>query len=467
MKIIIYKSIWVLLLISTSILTGCVEEINSVELSDEIEYTTNSDISDWSSATHSNISNPNYSTVFPQNSVNRIDLVINSTNWDVMIDDMKMNYGSFGSGGGGPASDSDDNPIYIPCSLFFNDIQWYQVGLRFKGNSSLKSTWNSGIWKLPLRLNIDRFEDEYPELDNQRFYGFKELSLANNYDDESLIREKVVPEIFRDMGVAAPQTAFYRVYIDYGDGPIYFGLYTMIEIVDDTMLEDQFAEDDGNLYKPEGTGASFAKNTFNISDFEKKSNEASDWSDVESLYNVLHSSERTSNSDAWRTSLEEILNVDDFLKWLAVNTTIQNWDTYGNMTHNYYLYNNPEDNKITWIPWDNNEALQSGKQGGSLSISCNEVSSNWPLIRYLLDESIYLDKYKEYLKQTVESAFEPSKMDSKYQFYSDLIREYTIGTNGEKSGYTFLESDTDFNNAISYLVSHANSRYSVVQNYVD
>ncbi len=46
-----------------------------------------------------------------------------------MIDDMTNNYGSFGSGAGGPADDSDDNPIYVPCSLFFNDIEWYQVGI--------------------------------------------------------------------------------------------------------------------------------------------------------------------------------------------------------------------------------------------------------------------------------------------------------------------------------------------------
>ena len=313
---------------------------------------------------------------------------------------------------------------------------------------------------------MDRFEDEIPEINNQRFYGFKEFSLSNGYDDESLIREKVATEIFRDFGVAAPQTAFYRVYIDYGDGPIYFGLYTMIEIVDDTMIENQFAEDDGNLYKPEGTGASFAKNTFNSSYFEKKSNEETDWSDVESLYNVLHSSLRTSDHEAWRTSLEKILNVDNFLKWLAVNTTIQNWDTYGRMTHNYYLYNDPKDNRFTWIPWDNNEAFQSGKQGGALSISCSEVSSSWPLIRYILDEEVYTQKYKIYLGQIITSAFEPSKMISKYQNHSNLIREYAVGSSGEQKGYTFLESVGDFDSAISYLMSHVSSRQSVVQNYI-
>lgn len=461
------KLINVLLMILIVSLTSCEEDINEEDFSEDIEYITDLDISDWSTSSHSKGADPDYDIVFPQNTVNRIDLVISETNWDVMMDDMTNKYGSFGSGSRGPADDSDDNPIYVPCSLFYNSIEWYQAGIRFKGNSSLKTTWGNGTWKLPLRLNMDRFEDEYPEITNQRFYGFKEMSLANNFDDESFLREKVVPEIFRDFGVAAPQTAFYRVYVDYGDGPIYFGLYTMIEIIDDTMIEGQFAEDDGNIYKPEGTGASFAKNSFNSSYFEKKSNEETDWSDVEALYNVLHSSERTSNADAWRTSLESILNVDDFLKWLAVNTTIQNWDTYGNMTHNYYLYNNPKDGLFTWIPWDNNEALQTGKQGGSLSISCSEVSSSWPLISYLLDEPVYSAKYKTYLGQVITSAFEPSNMVSKYQNYSSLIREYVVGSNGEQSRYTFLGPDSDFDSAINYLTSHVSSRQSVVQNYID
>jgi len=466
MTFIKYRSA-ILILLMISFLNCTEDPPNGIEELDDIELETFIDISDWSESTHSNDVKPNYNIVFPQDKVNRIDLVISSTNWNIMLDDMTNKYGGFGSGSIGPASDSDENPIYVPCSLFFNDIQWYQAGIRFKGNSSLKTTWGLGIWKLPLRLNMDRFEDEYPEINNQRFFGFKELSLANNYDDESLIREKVVPKIFRDFGVAAPQTAFYRIYVDYGDGPFYFGLYTMIEIVDDTMIEDQFADDNGNVYKPEGTSASFAANTFNFADFEKKTNEESDWSDIESLFNVLHTTQRISDASTWRTSLENVFNVDVFLKWLAVNTTIQNWDTYGKMTHNYYLYNNPSNNLLTWIPWDNNESLQLGKMGGAISISCDEVSNNWPLIRYLLDDETYLAKYKAFLKQTVETAFVPTKMISKYQQYGNLIREYVVGINGEEKNYTFLNSDSDFESELSYLISHVNSRYDVVQNYID
>lgn len=49
-------------------------------------------------------------------------------------------------------------------------------------------------------------------------------------------------------GLAISNTAFYTLYIDYGNGPEYFGLYTLVEEVDDTVIDTQFASDDGNLF---------------------------------------------------------------------------------------------------------------------------------------------------------------------------------------------------------------------------
>lgn len=331
---------------------SCADSINEStdEASDQIEEEL--EITDWSETTHGKSVNPNYDIVFPQDKVSRIDISISSENWQTMLDDMTSKYGEFGSNtGGGPSimgdNEEDENPIYVPCELYFNDIEWYKVGIRFKGNSSLQTSWKTGIWKIPLRLNFDKFEDDYPQINNQRFYGFKELSLSSNYADKSLIREKVVPEIFRDMGVAAPQTAFYRVYINYGEGEKYFGLYTIVEIVDDTMIEAQFKDNGGNVYKPDGESASFSGSAINLNDFEKKTNEESDWSDVEAVLEALNSDDRISNVEEWKNNLENVFNVEGFLKWLAVNNTVQNWDTYGKMTHNYYLYNDPKNNWLT------------------------------------------------------------------------------------------------------------------------
>jgi len=85
--------------------------------------------------------------------------------------------------------------------------------------------------------------------------------------DDSYLREKVAGDIFRDAGVIAPETAFYEVYVDYGEGVQYFGLYPAVEIVDDTLIQTAFSDDSGNVYKPEGSGAAFGEGMYNEESF--------------------------------------------------------------------------------------------------------------------------------------------------------------------------------------------------------
>ena len=358
----------------------------------------------------------------------------------------------------------DYDPIWVPCSFNFNDTEWYHVGIRFKGNSSLQSAYRSGNNKLSFKLDFDEFEDDYPQIKNQRFYGFKQLNLNNNYNDPSLMREKVGADLFRQFGLASAQTAFCVVYVDHGEGPQYFGVYALIEEVDDTVLESQFINDSGNLYKPDGDAASFALGTYDDSEMEKKNNEEeADYSDVLALYDVINSDTRTTDVEAWRIELSNIFDVDLFLKWLAANTTIQNWDTYGRMTHNYFLYNNPASNQLTWIPWDNNEAFQIGNQEGALSLRLNEVGSNWPLIRYIIDIDEYRETYDLYLEEFISEVFVPSEMSFVYEGYYQLLKEYAYA---EENSYSFLNSDADFDNAVNTLKTHAQSRTDAVLDYL-
>ncbi|WP_273276290.1 CotH kinase family protein, partial [Maribacter polysiphoniae] len=403
-KFILKKSIFTSLAVLVSFLfINCSDDTDTIDNSEDTT-TSGTDATvtlddpdfepvDWTTETHSKDADPDFDEVFDDSEVKRLDFVISEGNWEAMMADMTNLYGAFGGTNSGPGgvmagggtSFSDEDPVFVPGSVFYNGKEWYKVGLRFKGNSSLQSAWQAGILKLAFKMDFDEFEDDYPQIKNQRFYGFKKLSLKNNYDDSSFLREKVAAEVFKNSGLAVSNTGFYTLYVDHGDGPEYFGLYTLVEEVDDTLIDTQFSSDDGNLYKPEDYGASFAEGTFNEEGFEKKTNEdEADWSDIESLFSALHSDTRTTEPETWRTNLEAVFDVDTFLNYLAVNTVIQNWDTYGRMEHNYYLYNNPDNNLLTWIPWDNNEALQDGKQGGSLNLDFSDLSSaTWPLIGYL------------------------------------------------------------------------------------
>ncbi|PWH83183.1 spore coat protein [Algibacter marinivivus] len=423
---------------------------------------------DWTTETHTKDVDPNFNEVFQDNTVKRLDIVITEARWQSMLNDMTATYGAFGSGGGqgGGLLETDENPIFVPAEVFYNDKQWYRVGVRFKGNSSLQSSWRNGILKLSFKLDFDEFEDDYPQIDNQRFYGFKKLSLKNNYDDRSMLREKVAGDAFRNAGLVGSHTAFYTLFVDHGDGPEYFGLYTLVEEVDDTVIDEQFSDDDGNLYKPDGDAASFAEGTFDEDEYEKKTNEdEADFSDVQALLTAINDDIRTTDATTWRTNLEAVFDTDVFLKYLAVNTVIQNWDTYGRMTHNYFLYNNPDTSKLTWIPWDNNEALQDGKRGGSLALDFSDLNtSEWPLIGYMYQDEVYKAKYKTYLQEVIDGAFNVSSMQALYDSYAALVEPYATS---EIDGYTFLNSSADFQTAVNQLKNHVSSRTAAVNTYLN
>ena len=254
--------------------------------------------------------------------------------------------------------------MYVPVTVTYAGRTWTQVGMRYKGNSSLMGVNTETGGKIPFRLDFDRYEDQDPAIRNQRFYGFQKLTFASNVGDDTQLHEALAVEVFRDRGVPAARAAFYRVYVDTGSGAEYWGLYTMIEDpADGAMLDAQLGGSGGNLYKPEGFAANWSL-PFDAESFGKKNNEkAADFSDVQGAVTALHASR--DDARMWRAALEARFDVDLFLQWLAVNTVIQNWDAYGGMPHNYYLYSPPKrKGQLRWIPWDHNFAFGAGPMGG-------------------------------------------------------------------------------------------------------
>ena len=356
------------------------------------------------------------------------------------------------------------NPNWTECTVKFNGREWQHVGIRCKGNSSLLAAHHSISKKYSFKLDFDQFENEFPETKNQRFYGFKQLNLNNNFKDASLMREKAATDLFRQFGVPAAHTAFCVLYIDFGDGPEFYGIYTLIEEVDDTVIKMQFHRKNGNLYKPDGRAASFANGTFNTKDmFLKTNKKTADYQDIESLYNIINSNLRATDAETWKKQLESIFNVDGFLKWLAANKAMQNWDSYGQSARNYYLYNNPANGLLTWIPWDNNEALFSNGDKGSLDFNFQLEDNNWPLIKNIIEQAEYKNQYDNYLHEFITEVFSPEKMNKTYSKYIKMLRPFI---KHETDNSFFLQNTADFDNAVTYLKKHVINRNSAVDAYL-
>src|SRR6185436_2409771 len=111
----------------------------------------------------------------------------------------------------------------------------------------------------------------------------------------------------------------------------------------------------------------------------------------------------TGDREVWRRRLEARVEVQTFLRWLALNTLVGNNDAYGGLSaHNYYLYGSPRHrDRLFWIPWDHDLALGSGTGGpilgggvNSLDLFQTRIGAEWPLIRRLLDDPVYRAAYR-------------------------------------------------------------------------
>ena len=423
---------------------------------------------DWGAATHEK-QDPVYEAVFPEDQVKRIDITLSNSNWNKMQLEIKDQYGDFGNqqivtpNVANDFLDNDFTPSYFPCNVLVDGINWYKVGMRFKGNSSLQEPWNNGSFKLPFKLHFDKFEDEYPQIKNQRFYGFKKISFNNNNGDPSAIKEVVANQLYREYGLPVPRMSFYEVYIDSGSGPVYFGIYTAIENADDTFIKNQFVGSKNNLYKPSGLGATFDAGTFSPTYFPKKANSSDlSFADVEGLYNHIHSTERINNPPGWRYDLEKMFDLNTFVKWLGINTLIQNWDAYGLAAHNYYLYHDPETNKLVWIPTDQNQAFTSNSPiGDVLELDLSNVDERWALIDKIMSDPNYYARYKHFMKDFASGPFHINNVqqiiDEKHQLIANSVAN-------ESLPYSLHDLGA-FTNAVPLMKAHCSDRFIKAQQF--
>lgn len=446
--------------IITILLVVMVSSSCSMPIPDETDLTTF-----MYEETHGRLASPNYSIVFPQDRVNEITIIIPPENWQAMMDDMTGLYGEFGEELTGDYLFAD-TPMWVDATVLFNGYEWKHVAIRFKGNASLFNPWSWGVLKLPFKLDFDNFKDQYPKIDDQRFFGFEQLAFVNNYLDGTFLHEKMMTDFYRSAGVPAPQSAFFAVTIDRGNGPEYFGLYTAVEVIEDSVIRTQFEDDSGNVYEAVREGSSFSESDFSLSGFEKENNLITDnWSDLEALYSALHSPTRLTDPEQWREELEAVFDVEVFLRWLAVATITNQTDIYGGTAKNFYLYNDPSTGQLTWIPWDNDISLK-WSDNEFYTLDKSTITDQWPLIRFLIDDPVYRSQYEEDVRYVISSVFDADSVIAAYEEWWTIISPYIRGNNGERPGFTFLFRPGDFETARLEIISHAYMRRDEVLSYL-
>jgi len=153
-------------------------------------------------------------------------------------------------------------------------------------------------------------------------------------------------------------------------------------------------------------------------------------SDYSALFHFLDILNK-STDDMFASRIEQVLDVDLFLRFLAVSSLIVHLDNYnGAVSHNYYLYE--ADGKMTVIPWDLNMAfgtLVTGYNGNVADFPIDEpmppgIAADRPLVTRILAHQPYMDKYHQYLRQLLKGGFAEGVIEKRIDELVKIIRPY-------------------------------------------
>lgn len=437
---------------------------------------------------------PNYvTTIFDKDVVIDINIEMNETDWQNMLD-------------------TAIDETYTTANITINNTTYYNVAIRPKGNSSLSQIYRDDSTD---RYSFKIKFDEY--IDGQNLDGLSKLVLNNTMSDTTYMKEYLSYDLLSNMGIASPAYAFTNIKVNgepwglylavepieeefieryYGslsgnlykpesdtvdvggdnnpkenigeipEGPMpnidgEMPIHPSNEEKQNTNTNSQMTPPDGNMPQDGMKMADRMNKNSNGSDLVWNGNDISNYSAI--FKNTIFSS--TDEDDYEKildmiehldslTDIEEYLNVDEVLRYFAVNTFLVNLDSYAsNMNHNYYLY---EENGIVEIlPWDYNLSF-GAFQGGTASNVINfpidvpvayslEAS---PLIGKLLEVVEYKELYHNYLNEIVENYINNGIFEDTINKVDALISDYV--KNDATAFYTFDEYKSSLPHLINY-----------------
>lgn len=312
---------------------------------------------------------------------------------------------------------SDTEYPKVPAVLHFEGKEWGKLQVRYKGNSSFMRAPTA--LKRSLKLDFDAPDAK------RRFFGMRTLNLNNNAFDPSQMRETLAYDVFRRADVPAPRTAFAKVYLTV-PGHLereYAGLFTAVEQIDQTFFEDRWGQKVGLLLKPE--------------DVQGMPDLGRDWSRYATAYaSKVNAKERdagrfmafvrfvnSASDEDLVEHLHEYLDVDEFLRFLAVEVAIVNTDSPLSMNHNYWLTTHPKTGKVIWLPWDMNESFGGFRFGDvDLNLYAPSIPGYFPLAERLLGIPTFVRRYEEVLRTVLRTNFTAERLDDEIARLAALIR---------------------------------------------
>lgn len=311
------------------------------------------------------------------------------------------------------------------------------TGIRLRGNTSLSSQ------KKSFKLSFNEFEP------GRKYRSLKKLNLNGSHNDPTMVREKLFYDIWNKAGLPKRRVSLVKFFIN-GD---YRGLYSNVEEIDKEWLERGYPDKNGNLYKCTypadlatlGNSQAAYKAILNNPTsraYDLVTNEtADDYSGFVKLVVELNKPP-VGNFEA---TIQQILNVQGYLKALAVEVATGHWDDYSYNKNNFYLYHEPTTDRFDFISYDADNTLGVdwlGKNWATRNVyKWQKTGESRPLTTQLLAVPSFKLAYTRYLDTIARLIIHPDSIFPRINFLHNLITNAAMADSWRTLDYGYTIGD--------------------------
>lgn len=212
------------------------------------------------------------------------------------------------------------------------------------------------------------------------FHGLEKFHLNNSVQDETWMHEAICAELFLRAGVPAARVAHARVWLNGRD----LGLYVLKEGFDERFLAKHFRDPSGNLYD-----GGFVQDL----DAELEKDEGDGPDDRSDLAAIVAAC-RDAEFSARARRVAELVDMEAFLTFMALERGTCHWDGYCNTANNYRLYFDPERKKAVFLPHGMDQMFADTGMG--------MFDHSWPMLSSTVMQSNDLrHAYREKVRQVL------------------------------------------------------------------
>jgi len=297
-----------------------------------------------------------------------------------------------------------DTGVQFPATAVVDGVTYRDVGVRFRGNSSFRMVPDGS--KRPIRLKFDVVHDD------QNVEGYRTLNLLNAMNDPTFLRTVLYSQIAREY-IPAPKVDFVRLVVN-GEN---WGIYQNQQQFNRDFVVDFFGESGGARWQVPGSpngrgGMRYLGDDVDayrtIYEIDTR-DDPERWAALIEMFRVLDQTP----IDRLPAAIEPMLDVDNVLRFLALEVALVNSDGYYARASDYNIF---QDNagKFHVFPHDMNEGMNVGGGGGPRGggpggpggvrldplVGLNDTSK--PLRSRLLAVPEYRMRYLGYVREIAE-----------------------------------------------------------------